>query len=741
MNENEFGRIKAAARESLGKHGLLLVAVKIIRCIGLFECYDLLKVIHVVYFLFFIKAWSSVILTLLQKPISQGKRVVRRQWISIGRYALLGVVIDLLWLFGLTLCGPLRTILVFEHSETVVLAMLSGIFAPAGNHAKTRGAFLFLTAAFCLLLFDNDDMMTQISDHPEGQHAGTVSHTVYWFISLLGVADHKGGIVLLIITLLLKVAHSVMGKRLSVDIGGQKRLHALSTLVSTVILSPWALILYLTGSSGESLLSYSVVFILVVLLVFIFNFYAESFVAATKQDSWKSYRIGYIAIASFAVFLAYHWQHPAAVALSRLDSDTRTDEHVMSGGVLVSAGLFLWSSIILTRPASKSQQGSFVGYSAQGLPLYSYAGDALQRAQSSFALVVKKFLSKVLQKKDSRHIFYFLCLNLGFAFVELLYGIWSNSLGLISDSFHMLFDCTALVLGLIAAVMAQWRPTRVFSYGYGRVEVLSGFVNGLFLLVIACFLLTEAFQRLFDPPHINTDRLMIVSVGGLLVNLVGVSLFSHGSHGHHHHHGHSHGTGGNHEKHHHHHHGHNSNIQGVYLHILADLLGSVGVIVSSFLIGQFGLWISDPICTLLIGIMILATVWPLLRDSARILALRMPPELEKDIHKALAKVRGIEGVLSIRTRHIWRHSESEVIGMISVQAAPHVIEQRIISQVTPILKEAGITSLTVQVEKEQFYQHMMGLSANPDEIMQVTKESQAIYHSHESSNDTFTKLV
>ncbi|XP_039250531.2 proton-coupled zinc antiporter SLC30A5-like [Styela clava] len=742
MNENDdLGRITAAARESLGKHGLLLMVVKMIRCIGLFECYDLLKVVHLVYFLFFVKAWSSVVLTLLHKPISHGKRVVKRQWASIAKYSLLGVVNDILWLFGLTLCGPLRTILIFEHSEAVILAMLSGIFSPSGNHSKTRGAILFLISASCLLLFDNDDLMTKISDHPEGQHAGTVSHTIYWLISKLGVADHKGGIILLIIASLLKVAHSVMGKRLSNDVGGPKRLHALSTLVSTILLTPWAMILYLSGSSGGSLMSYTLPFLLVVLFVFLFNFYVESYVTAAKQDSWKSYRIGYMTITLSALLLAYHWHHPAARAISQLGSETRTSEHVMSSGVVISALLFIWATIILTRPASKSQKGSFVGYSAQGQPLYNFAGDALQRAtQLSFAVTARKFLSKVLQKRNSRHIFYFLCMNLGFAFVELFYGVWSNSLGLISDSFHMLFDCTALVLGLVASVMVQWQPTRVFSYGYGRVEVLAGFVNGLFLLVIALFLLAEAFQRLFNPPKINTDRLLIVSIGGFLVNLVGVTIFSHN-----HSHGHSHSEHCSHgDKHHHHDHGSgNSNIKGIYLHILADLLGSVGVIISSFLIGQFGLLISDPICTLLIGCLILMTVWPLLRDSARVLALRIPQELEKDIQRALMKVQNIEGVISIRSRQIWRHSESEVIGWISVQVSPHVIEQRIISQVTPILKEAGITSATVQVEKEDFYQHMSGLSTNTDEMLRMTKESQSIYHSptNRQTDDDFAKLI
>jgi zinc transporter 5/7 len=194
-----------------------------------------------------------------------------------------------------------------------------------------------------------------------------------------------------------------------------------------------------------------------------------------------------------------------------------------------------------------------------------------------------------------------------FTFVELLYGAWTNSLGLLSDGFHMLFDCTALVVGLYAALMSRWKPTRVFSYGYGRVELLSGFVNGLFLVVVAFFVFYEAIGRLFEPPEINTNRLLIVSVAGFAVNMIGIFSFSHAhAHAHgggggcamsqpapvkeqHHHghshdeHGHSHGGGGHDHGHSHgssqHGHSHsltnNANMKGVFLHVLADTLGSV----------------------------------------------------------------------------------------------------------------------------------------------------------------------
>lgn len=220
--------------------------------------------------------------------------------------------------------------------------------------------------------------------------------------------------------------------------------------------------------------------------------------------------------------------------------------------------------------------------------------------------------------------------------MELLYGMWTNSLGLISDGFHMLFDCTALLVGLYASLMSRWKPTRLYSYGYGRVEVLSGFVNGLFLVVIALFVLEEALDRLVDPPSVSTDRLLFVSVAGFIVNLIGIITFSwshthsHGGHGHAHHGGHG--------------HAHNTNMQGVFLHVLADTMGSVGVIVSSLLIQQFGLFIADPICSLFIAVLILISVLPLLKDSAEILLLATPSHLT--VQKTLDKVSvvGLVGV-------------------------------------------------------------------------------------------------
>ena len=97
----------------------------------------------------------------------------------------------------------------------------------------------------------------------------------------------------------------------------------------------------------------------------------------------------------------------------------------------------------------------------------------------------------ILSDTNSRNLLGFLVLNLTFAFVELFYGVWTNSLGLISDSFHMFFDCTGLMAGLVATVITKWKANDKYSYGYVRAETLAGFINGLFLLFISFFIFSE----------------------------------------------------------------------------------------------------------------------------------------------------------------------------------------------------------------------------------------------------------
>ncbi|XP_073449129.1 zinc transporter 7 [Aquarana catesbeiana] len=360
---------------------------------------------------------------------------------------------------------------------------------------------------------------------------------------------------------------------------------------------------------------------------------------------------------------------------------------------------------------------------------------------------VSGWLRSIFSDSTSRNLFGFLCLNLSFAFVELFYGIWSNSLGLISDSFHMFFDCTALLAGLAASVISRWKTNEAFSYGYVRAEVLAGFVNGLFLIFTAFFIFSEGVERALDTPEVHHERLLPVSVLGFLVNLVGIFVFQHGgnhhghshdgghghshslfngslSHGHSHSggHGHSHDQshGGDHGHGHGHEHGHNQKhghhfgssdeppeetkgsskqiLEGVFLHIVADALGSVGVIISTLLMQHYGWMIADPICSMLIALLIFISVIPLLKQSIGILMQRTPPALDYVLPECYQRVQQLQGVYHLHDPHFWTLCTDVYVGTLKLVVGPEADTRWILSQTHNIFTQAGVRQLYVQID-------------------------------------------
>lgn len=146
--------------------------------------------------------------------------------------------------------------------------------------------------------------------------------------------------------------------------------------------------------------------------------------------------------------------------------------------------------------------------------------------------IVFDVISVTWKNEQSRKILIFFTINMGFMFVELLYGYWTNSLGLMSDAFHMLFDCAALLIGLIASYIAQLKKSdNEYTYGYGKIETISGLFNGVFLVFISYNIFCESIERIMSPIKINDTGLMFVSIVGLLVNMIGL-IFFHEFHNH-----------------------------------------------------------------------------------------------------------------------------------------------------------------------------------------------------------------
>ncbi len=290
-------------------------------------------------------------------------------------------------------------------------------------------------------------------------------------------------------------------------------------------------------------------------------------------------------------------------------------------------------------------------------------------------------------------------LNLAFMVVQSTYGYLTGSLGLISDSIHMFFDCVALFVGLCAAVMSKWPPSIKFPYGYGKIDTLAGLGNGLFLMLISVEIVYEAMERLFSGADVaRTTELLIVSSIGLGVNLVGIMAF-HGHHGHDHghehshdhlhdhepvraldhSHDHSHSHSHDHHNHSHHHspskqsseimsasasptkgtktaggHHHDSeNMQGIYLHIMADAMGSVAVVISTILIQLTGWSGWDPLASCVIAVLIFISTIPLVSSTTKILLLSLNSDIEYNLRDILTGLSNIRGVVGYSVPKFW----------------------------------------------------------------------------------------
>ncbi|KAI1421954.1 cation efflux protein [Xylaria sp. FL1777] len=343
----------------------------------------------------------------------------------------------------------------------------------------------------------------------------------------------------------------------------------------------------------------------------------------------------------------------------------------------------------------------------------------------------------IMTDKDSRRIFYFMGVNFSFMTIQAVYGYLTDSLGLLSDSIHMFFDCVALAVGLFASVMSKWPPSERFPYGFGKVETLSGFANGVFLILISLEIMFEAFERLLEGRETKRlGELFVVSTMGLIVNLLGIFAFgSHGhhhghDHSHHHHghshahnhsHGHSHGKNLDHDHHDHstsekhgHDHGHshhgghsheNENMHGIYLHILADTLGSASVIVSTALtyLMPWSGW--DPLASFLIAYLILITAIPLVKSSAQRLLLTNTADTEYNLRNTLSEITNQRGVASYSVPKFWTddrtgsESGGKLQGVMHVAALRGADLEEVRDRVRNYLARQGI-DVTIQMERE-----------------------------------------
>jgi cobalt-zinc-cadmium efflux system protein len=264
-----------------------------------------------------------------------------------------------------------------------------------------------------------------------------------------------------------------------------------------------------------------------------------------------------------------------------------------------------------------------------------------------------------------------------FFVIELVGGILTNSLALQTDAFHMLTDVFALAYALFAAWLAQRPISLKRTYGYYRVEILSAFLNGIFLWAVVLFLFYEAFQRIQKPADVQSLNMLIIAVLGLVANgLVAVTLSKSRND--------------------------SLNLKGAFLHVVADVLGSVGAISAGLIMFFTGWYQADPIASIMIGVLVFYSSGRLVRDSVNVLLEGVPPHI--DVASLERRMIGVGGIRDVHDLHVWSIADTKMCCMSShVVVEEGVDRKELITKLIHMLKEEyGIDHTTIQLEDKGY---------------------------------------
>ncbi len=252
-------------------------------------------------------------------------------------------------------------------------------------------------------------------------------------------------------------------------------------------------------------------------------------------------------------------------------------------------------------------------------------------------------------------------------------GGWlTNSLALIADAGHMLTDVAALSLTLGAIWFASRPATSKKTFGYYRLEILAAFVNGIALVLLSIWVIVEAVARWNSPPPVDGLRLTAIAAGGLLVNIVAAKLL-------------------------HSDHKHDLNLRGAYLHVIGDLLGSVAAVLTGVLILAFGWLWADPVCSILISLIIIFGAWRLILESTNVLLVSTPPHINLPaVERTILETTGVKGVHDL---HVWTIASGTEALSAHISHFDSVSHSDLLVAVRTRLHDTfGIDHLTIQME-------------------------------------------
>ncbi len=297
------------------------------------------------------------------------------------------------------------------------------------------------------------------------------------------------------------------------------------------------------------------------------------------------------------------------------------------------------------------------------------------------------------QGQNERPLWIALVLTTTFLVAEIIGGILTNSLALISDAAHMFTDSAALAVSLAAIRIGKRPADSQRTFGYYRFEILAAAFNAILLFLVAIYIVYEAYQRLNNPPEIQSGTMLVVAAFGLVINLISMRLLSSGKDA-------------------------SLNVKGAYLEVWSDMLGSVGVIIGALVIRYTGWSWVDSAIAVAIGLWVLPRTWTLLKASMNVLLEGVPEGLGLDEVKEA--ISGVPGVASVHELHVW----SITSGKASLTA--HVVQREDVTNPQALLLDIrqlvaskyDIHHSTIQIEsvpcEQSLDEHSFGPATNND---------------------------
>ena len=279
--------------------------------------------------------------------------------------------------------------------------------------------------------------------------------------------------------------------------------------------------------------------------------------------------------------------------------------------------------------------------------------------------------------RGTRYLGIALAITITFFIIELVGGILTNSLALLTDAWHMLNHIFALIFALVAAWLALRPISAKRTYGYYRAEILAAFLNGILLWAVAVFIFYQALQRIQQPAEVESLNMLIIAFLGLIANALAAFTLSKSK-------------------------DESLNVRGAFLHVVADTLGSIGAISAGVIMFFTGWYQADPLISMMIGVLIFYSSGRLIRDSLNVLLEGVPYHI--DLSALKRKIVELEDVKGVHDLHVWCITPTKMCCM-----SGHVVVKKgtdrkklIASLMNMLREEFGIDHTTIQLEDEGY---------------------------------------